>query len=181
MVVSWHQTTMISNNNKDGTTALRGALLIFCLVVVACTWIRTDSESSFFRGGGISVEVTRKTIGAGKPAVTVDSKKVELEAPSEGKEVETQPETSSKTRKHKEDPALLLEQAMAPPLRFCDSTNKVRPSQGEDKEGFYMRYRCAGPEYEEFGPAIHKFAETCSKVSRYSNLSKNVGDMDGRD
>ena len=111
----------------------------FCLFFVAL-WIFIDTRSSL-ANGGISVEVSVKTTWKGRESPQVD--------------VSVLPERLQ----------TLHEKAKDLPHRFCSSTEKIRPTSGEDREGFYMRYRCQGPKYDEFADELHAFVEQEAPVS----------------
>ena len=45
------------------------------------------------------------------------------------------------------------------PYRYCDGLEKVRTPK-DYKDGFFLRYRCMGPEYEAFADHLHDFVLT---------------------
>ena len=69
---------------------------------------------------------------------------------------------------------LLQEKSQDLPFRFCSSTEKIRPTSGEDREGFYMRYRCQGPIYDEFADELHAFVEQEAPVSQQQLLGSSL-------
>lgn len=128
---------------RKGTSRANGpnfrGCLGFCLCFVSL-WILIDTKTRL-ASGGISVEVSVKTTWIGREAPQVD--------------------VSSMTERQQ----TLHEKAKDLPHRFCSSTEKIRPTSGEDREGFYMRYRCQGPLYDEFADELHAFVEQEAPVS----------------
>lgn len=120
-------------SGAGGTTGVFRGCLALCMFL-AGLWLAYDTRT-VFADGGISVEVTVKTSWKGQ---------------------ETPQRDISSLSQRKQS---LLEKSKALPFRFCSSIEKIRPTSGEDREGFYMRYRCEGPRYDEFAEELHAFVE----------------------
>ena len=128
---------------RKSTSGANGPIFRGCLGFCLCfvsLWILIATKTSL-ANGGISVEVSVKTTWIGREAPQVD--------------VSSMPEKLQ----------TLHEKAKDLPYRFCSSTEKIRPTSGEDREGFYMRYRCQGPLYDEFADELHAFVEQEAPVS----------------
>lgn len=50
------------------------------------------------------------------------------------------------------------------PYRYCNGLKKVQAPEYY-KRGFYLRYRCKGPQYDEFANELHSFVEKEAPVS----------------
>lgn len=128
---------VMKGGRSSGTTTTTGRTLRgclgFCLFFVGL-WILFDNKTALL-DGGLTVEVSVKTTWKGREVPKVDVSRLSERQQS------------------------LHEQAKELPFRFCSSTEKIRPTSGEDREGFYMRYRCQGPKYDEFADELHAFVE----------------------
>ena len=111
-------------------------------------WLAKDSGGAFLAGG---VQETAKDPSMQSTQFAPRAKDTANEAPRDTP-LETAPSHAPKSEKQKKS------YSEKSPTRFCNGLEKVYAPE-YPKEGFYLRYRCQGPIYDEFAEQLHTFVE----------------------
>ena len=146
---------MSSDESGTKTTQMVRSLLAVCFFCLGM-WLAKDSGANFLRG---DIEETAKDptlLGTIK-----GQERSHVPAPRPSADPAPKPNTDPKNQdkdanrgggnKGKDEGKDL-------PFRFCNGMEKVHTPKDE-KNGFHLRYRCIGPEYDAFADQLHSFVE----------------------
>lgn len=141
---------MSADESGTKTTQLVRSLLAVCFFCMGM-WLAKDSGANFLRG---DIEETAKD------ATLVGNIKGEETTPVPA------PQRSGGAPKPKnQDKGAIedgdkegMDEGKDLPFRFCNGMEKVH-TPTDEKNGFHLRYRCIGPEYDAFADHLHAFVE----------------------